>query len=161
MSRKLKGVGIIDNQNFFYIVLLLTLVTLVYYVMIGKLFYIVIFAIVSVVTYQVNKNYTACMLAALVITWFFKLIRGTTEGFQDKKNEDEKDDEKMKDTEENKSDNVLSPLEGFAEAVVKQDQLLDIANGLQPMMKTLSTFMNKLPEGFLEGAVQRMKQQKG
>lgn len=149
MSRKLKG--IIDNRFLFYVVLIVTLMTIVSQLINGQLFYIVIFAIVSGVTYQLNKNYTVCMLFALMATWGFVLVRGKTEGFEDTPDDkDKKDESNTDDTDE---DDVT----GINGTINDTKKMITMAEDLQPMMSKLSGFISNMPEGMLDKALNNVK----
>lgn len=156
MSRKLKG--ILDNRFLFYVVLLVTLMTIVSQLINGQLFYIVIFAIVSGVTYQLNKNYTVCMLFALMATWGFVLVRGKTEGFESDDKDKEDESKSMDVPEKSITSDTDDPMGlNIKESFEDTKELFKIAEGLQPMMNKLSGIIDKLPEDFVNKAIEKMK----
>ena len=175
MPKKLKGGGLVDNEIVYYVVLLFTILTLISHLISGRLYYILIFAIVSVVTYQFTTNKTVIMLSALIVTWVFNMIRGTTEGMTDKKKDKNEKNEKNENTLDALDDEVgdlekkgspLHPkkkdepshgLEGFNETMEDHAKLLDMANSMQPMMKQLGSIIKNLPDGFMDKALERMK----
>lgn len=169
-STKLKGVEILDNQIIFYVVLLLTVLTLISHFMSGKLLNIGIFAIVAGVTWILNKNPTVIMLSAIVITWLFTMIRGNTEGFkQDNKDKKDKNHNKQGFTTHDEEEEqegatppqgspakVSSSFEGFEHQIKETQNMVDALKHMSPALDKMQGFLNSMPPELVQKAVDKM-----
>jgi vacuolar-type H+-ATPase subunit C/Vma6 len=133
--------------------------------------FLVIVALVNIVTYGADNDMYALWMYAFIagIVFVFHLSRmlglmmaillsamihamNTKEGMRSKEKEKAK----------KKPKSGMFELEGLAtnttQLVKRQQNLFDLASKMEPMMKQVTEMMKNMPEGFMETAMQNLKQ---
>jgi hypothetical protein len=160
----MKRGGSLDNST--YVLAIITILNLIAYVSVKDWKASAILIAAGIATYFLQNCillFVGILAAALTRSVYI-------EGLENKETEEkekEKEKEKKKVTTVIEGDNTNikgATLEGLSqqagELAERQTNLFEMAKQLAPMMQQAENMMNKLPKGFLENTMKRMKKNK-
>lgn len=140
------------EKTVYYIVVFVAILNIIAYLSDYDWQSVLIFIIAGGLMYLLNPNITIDLLVAIFSATIFKSVY--IEGMKTKPKPKTKIDE-LKDL--MNGTNFEGLQQKTNKLVDKQKELLKMASGMGPMMKQANEMMSKLPEGFLEQAMENFK----
>ena len=166
----MKRGGSLDNST--YLLVIITVLNLIAYVSVKDWKASAILIAAGIANYFLKNNillFVGLLAAALTRSVYIEGLENKEETEKKEEKEKEKEKEKVKKKvtviDGDNTDIKGATLEGLSqqagELADRQTNLFEMAKQLGPMMQQAENMMNKLPKGFLENTMKRMKKNKG
>jgi hypothetical protein len=162
----MKRGGSLDNST--YVLAIITILNLIAYVSVKDWKASAILIAAGIATYFLQNCillFVGILAAALTRSVYIEGLENKETEKKEKEKEKEKEKKVTTDVIDGDNTNIKgATLEGLSqqagELAERQTNLFEMAKQLAPMMQQAENMMNKLPKGFLENTMKRMKKNK-
>lgn len=134
----------LNNQLIHILLILVLMLYVISDILVKNWIALIVMAIVGIITYYLDSRKNIVLMMMIVLGCVYRTFFEIKEGMTKRKKKLEVSD--------------LTGVEGMLDNTMKQHkQLLDMATQLQPIMKNAGKVLNNLPEGFLDKALEKLK----
>ena len=145
--------SLIDAPTVFYIVVFIAVLNLIAFTSVNDWKSVVFMVLAAGACYAVTPDQTLALVVGIVASNLFRASSGMQEGMVEKK-KDKKIPEDMRGQEEPFENLATMDIKGL---MAKQMQLMAGIKGMAPLLAQAQETMAKLPKGFLQDAMKKMK----
>ena len=150
----MRGGSLIDVPTAFYIVVFIAVLNLIAFTSVNDWKSVVFMVLSTGACYAVTPDRTLALVVGIVTSNLFRASTAMQEGMTVKKKE-KKIPEDMQNTKEEPFENLATmDIKGL---MAKQMQLMAGIKGMAPLLAQAQETMAKLPKGFLQDAMKKMK----
>lgn len=146
--------SLIDAPTVFYIVVFIAVLNLIAFTSVNDWKSVVFMLLAAGACYAVTPDQTLALVVGIVASNLFRASSAMQEGMAEKPKDKKKIPEDMRGKEEPFENLATMDIKGL---MAKQMQLMAGIKGMAPLLAQAQETMAKLPKGFLQDAMKKMK----